>query len=523
MASVEEWADPLDEAAAFSSDFLPCILMLLSRLPTYTPSSHRNLRYLLHKDLMCTLFLGSSNGHHHKRRTTSTNRKTMASMTASRPSSFFTSTVTGVVMIVRLSLVLLKVLHPPTTTSWLYRPSILSVLVRPHQTLSHLREAQAIQALAVPNGTLIHQLQQQATANFFLGGAYVANDTLRIPPLLLAALSALLNTSHPELWLSLILFLVDLAIAHLLEQICNNVLIFARNSSRIKEEEDRQRKLPKVIQPDPAHIFAIYIEDKNSQHTTTANATPPPLPMISMSNIPRLAALLYFGSPWTILPSSLYGCWQNIPTLFLLASIYEATCGTGYYIFSSCLLAMGTYLELFSVVYSIPAILLFCFTDQRKSTKEASIQFVAMIFMASFVTWTLCLHGWAASLVGPREYWKALYAVYGGTWLTTSPNLSLQWYFRMQLFARFRDYFGAIFLGIPYVLIGPLTIRLWKYPEVLVRQLYLLATWPQLQLTIITFHPLPSICRLQRLLFSGAFTALSKSCMMLMLHYACSF
>jgi hypothetical protein len=101
-----------------------------------------------------------------------------------------------------------------------------------------------------------------------------------------------------------------------------------------------------------------------------------------------------------------------------------------------------------------------------------SILTEGVIFLVLFVIWTVSLQGLSCSLVGgkKRYYWNVLKATYGESCLETGPNLSLQWYFRMQLFARFRDYFGTIFPAIPFVLVGPISIRFWRYPEVQVRQ-----------------------------------------------------
>lgn len=390
-----------------------------------------------------------------------TKGKSASAATLRQPRSFLTTPSTVFIVLVRLLLVL-----RPELFTWLYRSSVLSVLVRPHQTLAHLREARAIQALASPNGM---SFPSARGTQLFVGGAYVANDSIRIPPLVLTMLSPLIDSSHPEWWLSLILFLVDVAIAYLLEQVCCNVLITAQTTPRTQQEEKRQRELPEIIQPSFAYIFPIYSQDNNDDNNNDKTK-----PLISIAAIPRLAALLYFGSPFTILPASLYHCWQNLPTLFVVASIYEASCGTGYYVFASCLLAVAAYLEPYSAVYAIPIILLFCLTERRSKTNattESSIRSVATIFLTFFLLWSLALQGMTLSLLGSMQlYGKALVSVYGETWLQTSPNLSLQWYFRMQIFARFRDYFGAMFLGLPYVLIGPLTIRLWKYPEVLVSE-----------------------------------------------------
>jgi hypothetical protein len=97
----------------------------------------------------------------------------------------------------------------------------------------------------------------------------------------------------------------------------------------------------------------------------------------------------------------------------------------------------------------------------------------AVVVILFFALWLFLLHGISCSLVGGLEnYWSVLGTMYGSTWLTASPNLSLQWYFRMQIFSRFRDYFGAVYAGIPFVLVGPLCLRFYRYPGLLVSELY---------------------------------------------------
>ena len=46
----------------------------------------------------------------------------------------------------------------------------------------------------------------------------------------------------------------------------------------------------------------------------------------------------------------------------------------------------------------------------------------------------------------------------------STPNLGVQWYFSMQLFDRFRPYFGIMFSGLRYILILPLAVRFSAYP-----------------------------------------------------------
>jgi hypothetical protein len=314
--------------------------------------------------------------------------------------------------------------------------------------ISHLQEAHALRALSAPTKGGINNFAR----------AYLGNGSIRIPPLLLAALSPLIDNSLPEIWLSIILLLVDVGIAYLLDQIGRCVLMSSKDTSRIQQEEKRQRELPKVIQPENDHIFPIYTDDKESKS------------LIPMSGLPLLAAQLYYWSPCTALPSCLYSSWQNLPSLFLLASIYQACSDNRSFTISSFLLAIAVYLEPYYVVFSTPAMILFFYGSKTASNKQTTSSMNSTIgsFIGLLALWSMCFQYLTYSLVGRTMYWRVLCDVYGDTWLSSSPNLSVQWYFRMQLFSRFHDYFGAIFLGLPFVLIAPLTVRLWKYPEALV-------------------------------------------------------
>ena len=222
--------------------------------------------------------------------------------------------------------------------------SVLSVLVRPSQTLVHLREARAVQNLV-------------ASSKSF-GAAYLANDSIRIPPLLLAAFMQVLDTSNPELWISILSLVVDILITILLQQIGKNVLL--KTSPRISAEEQKQRKLPKIIHPENADIFPVY-QQTNGEATRS---------LISMDRIPLLMAQLYFFSPFTIFPSSLGHCWQNLPALFLLMSISQGAQSS--LTISSFSLALAAYLEPFLAVFSIPILFLLASTEASKGSLTAS-------------------------------------------------------------------------------------------------------------------------------------------------------
>lgn len=61
-----------------------------------------------------------------------------------------------------------------------------------------------------------------------------------------------------------------------------------------------------------------------------------------------------------------------------------------------------------------------------------------------------------------------------GLSLIIKPSLSLLWYFYMELFSRFSNYFYTLLSGLPISLIIPLSIRLYKYPMELITIYYIL-------------------------------------------------
>lgn len=378
--------------------------------------------------------------------------------------SFLTRHSTLWVTLVRLGLILLPTLV--SSASWLYNPSFVSVLIRPHESLAQLEEARAIRAL---------------TSRTDFSGFYDANDSVRIPPLLLAVLTKILETtgSNVGFWLSLFLLVVDLLIAYRIEQIGTRLLDLAFSARPSDDgnsftEEELQRRLPECVRPQFAHIFPIYGEGSSKEENDTKQQFYEP--SISIKSLPLLSAQIYFWSPFTILPSSLLYCWQNIASLFLVSSLYESThCSSkGSLSMASFFLAVATYLEPHHLAYVTPIILLSSVSSDSNRFVSFSVtgpwkwEKPAIFVIVTFALWLLLLQGVSCILVGPENYGRILGAVYGTTWLTTSPNLSLQWYFRMQIFSRFRDYFGAMYAGVPFMLIGPLCLRFFRYPGVLV-------------------------------------------------------
>ena len=283
---------------------------------------------------------------------------------------FLTVPSTVWVTLVRLGLIVASSL---SSMKWFYNPSFVSILIRPHQSLSQLEEAHAIRVLA--SDGLITDFSR----------FYNANDSIRIPPIVLAVFSQFTETtkgSNFGLWLSFLLLFVDILISYLLEQIGIRLLDLdfssrssngGESSSQAKieppneEEKEVQLKLLERVRPQFAHIFPIHALDddtsegqslyaeessgskeRNTEHKTYE-------PSIPLKSLPLLSAKMYYWSPFTALPSSLLYCWQNIPLLFLVASVYESSSSSasgGSLSMASFYLAVATYMEPHHVAYA---------------------------------------------------------------------------------------------------------------------------------------------------------------------------
>lgn len=364
----------------------------------------------------------------------------MKMMPSYSQNSFLKSSSTWLVTFLRLAVILLShsifAVKTSIPGSWVYSPSLTSILIKPSLTLSHVREALAIQRLV--------------TFGNQFSAAYVAHPRIQLPPLLLAALTPLAESKHAELLLALLCLILDFLIAMMLESI-GRIALFTNRVELVDQEAKEQKQLPEAIRPQNRHVFAIY---KEEAYNDTKNESP----LISMESLPLMAAHLYYWSPVTVLSGSVYSCFQSLPGFFLVASLYEGVRRGGSSLVSTFFLAVAAYLELHHIVFLLPLAGL-----PLGKTSSRTI-----LILLSFGFWFASLQGLSYLLVGPQLLGKVIQATYGLGWRTIQPNLSVQWYFAMQVFSRFRGYFGAMFLGVPYILVLPVTIRLYKYPMVLV-------------------------------------------------------
>lgn len=344
--------------------------------------------------------------------------------------TFWSSPSTWIVTAIRVAILLLS--HTGTATicipdAWLYSPSLTSILIKPALTLSHVREAVAVQRLS-SGGRFADSFQ---------------SNRIQLPPLVLAAMTPLAQSSYGEFYLAILCLLVDVGIATMIEYL-GRVALFTNRIEAVDHETAEQERLPEAIRPLNSHTFAVFKQTDSSKA------------LISMESLPMLAAKLYYWSPATVLSGSVYACFQNLAGFFLVATFWEAVRRGGSLWLSTFFLALATYLELHHVVFLVPLVVL------PRSRSQS------LPMLLSFAIWFICLQGLSYLLVGPK-FVQVLQATYGLGWKTIRPNLSVQWYLAMQLFSRFRHYFGALLLGLPYIVVIPIAVRLYDYPLVLVR------------------------------------------------------
>lgn len=101
------------------------------------------------------------------------------------------------------------------------------------------------------------------------------------------------------------------------------------------------------------------------------------------------------------------------------------------------------------------------------SCLQCRMELALLLFYA---LWFICLQGLSLLLVGSSQYGAVLQSSFGHVllWKRVHPNLSVLWYLNMEVFERYRVYFAILIGGLPYLLLVPITLRLHRFPMVLV-------------------------------------------------------
>lgn len=323
--------------------------------------------------------------------------------------SFLFSRATMAVTLIRIGLLVPREWLPisesssstTSTIGWLLHspemaPFWTSTLIRPQETWNHIEEARSIR----------HLFGDQFRDAY--RGSYV-----HVPPLVLAALEPILDVfpSKPlhSFVVGMAAHLVDLAIAATLLQLGTLVL----HQLRDPWEDALQARVPESLRPPLEHASPISPEkvvytnelpprigpkkeeEQQQQSTETTQETTQEQeessnkepPMFDWSELPLLAAQLYYYSPFTALASGLgstHRSFQNLWLLLLLLSFHTVCQKPSSLPLSAFFLALASYSELHYIVYLIPL----SFWIQRRADSSGQSKSIACKFIVFVFFWS---------------------------------------------------------------------------------------------------------------------------------------
>lgn len=402
-------------------------------------------------------------------------------MSTTTTTTFARSNLSLAVTLFRL-FVVFNIFIPVDLMEWLHSANIRSILIDPIYTIRHVEEAAAIRRLSLGRGSgddamigttgsiSITNGKGTDTSHFVdsYRGHESGNSRVHLPPLVLASVEWLISliptTAHDnyqhwkQIAIALAILCVDVWIALSLERLAANIL--QREGPR--ELQLLQRMDPRIAST-MAHLFPV------SEDTIKASQEPSGV-LFQWRDVPLLVAHMYYCSPITMLAGSgapMNGCFQNIRLAFLVSALAEAstvpssskTSNTkiSSATVSAFALAVATYFDIHNILFLVPIVI------WHGSTKAKTVCFLWDVF-------TFAFQALSVILVGEQSYFTVAGAthLYPYQYKGLAPSLSMLWYFGMESFIRFRPYFELLLGGLPFLVAIPLTIRLHRYPSVLV-------------------------------------------------------
>jgi len=187
--------------------------------------------------------------------------------------------------------------------------------------------------------------------------------------------------------------------------------------------------------------------------------------VVERSWLPELVYNLYLLNPFTLF-TSLANSTIIFNNLAIVLSLHQAIKGNGYY----CILfvAMGAYLTVYPIMLILPISLILRWS-LFKSTSTLLILLLSLLGISYG-----CVGGWGFIM----NSYVNVFMVQDLT-----PNIGLFWYFFMEVFPHFRNFFIFAYQYHPFIYAIPLYIRLRDKP--------LLLFWILLSI-IVTFKCYPS-------------------------------
>jgi phosphatidylinositol glycan class U len=217
-------------------------------------------------------------------------------------------------------------------------------------------------------------------------------------------------------------------------------------------------------------------------------------PILTLKQIPLLVSLLYFSNPISMI-ANCTGSLRSLWDALALVSLYYATKpshsiskeGIPIKIKSmsstAAFLALATYVDVGYAKFLVPILLWRGMWRGQSYYKGQNNDWQGLLML--YVGFLAGLHYLASLLLGgSSDEYKSVMAQtilpnvafleQDASGSVPGPSMGLHWYFFVQMFDRFRSYFTVFVAGVPAMFILPLTIRLHRYPSVLV------ATFPLL-------------------------------------------
>lgn len=157
-------------------------------------------------------------------------------------------------------------------------------------------------------------------------------------------------------------------------------------------------------------------------------------------------------------------------------------------------LGLASYLSLYPTLL-LPPLILLCYDCQANVKSPPAVTFAAAIYTSVFsasIAWFLYI-----SSVLTGSSWEFLSSTYGVHLLLPdlTPNVGLWWYFFIEIFDSFRDFFLGVFWLHLGSYVGGLCIRLRKQPLFIIATLLgifaIFKPYPSLSDTSLYFAMLP--------------------------------
>jgi len=365
----------------------------------------------------------------------------------------------------------------------------------------------------------LDQLKHEATIRHFLKASatnsYHSNH-LAAPPILVYIFELLSEfneryTGLLHLLISFLLGFVDLTISYLLYEVA---IIGIKSSSK---EIELEGFMPRQIRPPRAWVFGIKLpkvlpkvdvqaeeniqqlrlsaakidsncvvdetSKRNEVHTKQEHEYDATIDLesyIDYQDIPSIAASLYLLNPITILSSSCMLSMQSLGPLFILLALASSYKGryhnSAWWIACSSAFEQSPY-PLLILLIPLLSLSLHRFDpvkenhgaivhDIKNKSRQKQLLIIGNILVSLIVSHFVLTYLSVKALPYKNTSISMLLKHQTNRWsfANLTPNPGLQWYLFTQVFHQFRFYCTQIMVGMPFVWVAPLTLRLYHYP-----------------------------------------------------------